>query len=47
MLFCQSVGCFEAIISIQLLLGHSDVSMTGQYIRLRPDEALKEYEDSY
>ncbi len=33
--------------SIQLMLGHSDISMTGQYIRLRPDEALKEYEGNF
>ncbi len=33
--------------SIQMMLGHSDISSTGIYLQLAPVEALQEYEEKF
>ncbi len=33
--------------SIQMMLGHSDLSTTSIYLQLRPEEAMNEYQDKF
>ena len=33
--------------SIQLMLGHSDLSTTGVYLQLAPEDSLREYEEKF
>ncbi len=33
--------------SIQLILGHSDLSTTGVYLQLAPEDSLREYEEKF
>ena len=43
----HSLGKGISLPTIQLLLGHENLATTGVYLRLKPKDALNEYQDKF